>query len=84
MKHQLHVEMVKHKETQKKLHETTLKLKSLEELFEQREKKFYTASQIGISLRDKSLKLTSQSLMNLNDASGIRSELRYILKIFFF
>ena len=59
--------MVKHKESQKQLQDTQLKLKSLEELTEQREKRSYQASRIMFFSKDKP-HITSQSLTNLNDS----------------
>lgn len=62
LKHQLHVEISKHKETQKTLQETTEKLKSLECLLDNREKRLYYNDQLPIY---KEKNLGSHSLTNL-------------------
>jgi hypothetical protein len=67
LKHQLHAEMVKHKETQKQLQCTQFKLKTVEELNEQRERKSYQANRIAFFNKDRST-ATSQSLINLNES----------------
>ncbi|XP_014214303.1 uncharacterized protein LOC106643609 [Copidosoma floridanum] len=76
LKHQLHVEMVKHKETQKQLHETQMKLKSAEELAEQRERQSYHASHVFFHKSSSSRptsNFTSQSLTNLHDNDKLES-----------
>lgn len=65
MKHQLNVEISKHKETQKNLQETIEKLKSLECLLDNREKRLYYNGQLPISSKEKNL--GSHSLTNLKD-----------------
>lgn len=65
MKHQLHVEISKHKETQKNLQETIEKLKSLECLLDNREKRLYYNGQLPIHIKEKNL--GSHSLTNLRD-----------------
>ncbi|XP_024868905.1 lebercilin-like protein [Temnothorax curvispinosus] len=67
LKHQLHVEISKHKETQKNLQETIEKLKSLECLLDNREKRLYYNGQLPISSKEKNL--GSHSLTNLRDVS---------------
>lgn len=63
LKHQLHVEISKHKETQKNLQETIEKLKSLECLLDNREKRLYYNGQLPIYIKEKNL--GSHSLTNL-------------------
>lgn len=65
MKHQLHIEISKHKETQKNLQETIEKLKSLECLLDNREKRLYYNGQLPIYTKEKNL--GSHSLTNLKD-----------------
>lgn len=65
LKHQLHVEISKHKETQKNLQETIAKLKSLECLLDNREKRMYYNGQLSIYGKEKNL--GSHSLTNLRD-----------------
>uniref|UniRef100_A0A0C9RS51 LCA5L protein n=1 Tax=Fopius arisanus TaxID=64838 RepID=A0A0C9RS51_9HYME len=71
LKHQLHVEVTKHKETQKQLSETLDKLKNLEELLDNREKRLYQSGQLPAFNKRKAL--TSQSLMNLGLSHLIKS-----------
>ncbi|XP_058809274.1 paramyosin isoform X2 [Phymastichus coffea] len=66
LKHQLHAEMVKHKETQKELEQAQTKLQQLERLSEQRLKRSYQASQLTYYGRARA-SVTSQSLTNLSD-----------------
>lgn len=83
LKHQLHVEMVKHKETQKQLQETQTKLKNLEVLMELREKRSRHAN--PIYLNKNRATVTSQSLTNLNEGrSEILKGQRYIFSIFIY
>lgn len=63
LKHQLHVEISKHKETQKNLQETLEKLKSLEYLLDNREKRLYYNGQLPIYNKEKNL--GSHSFTNL-------------------
>lgn len=65
MKHQLNIEISKHKETQKNLQETIEKLKSLECLLDNREKRLYYNGQLSIYSKEKNL--GSHSLTNLRD-----------------
>lgn len=65
MKHQLNIEISKHKETQKNLQETIEKLKSLECLLDNREKRLYYNGQLPISSKEKNL--GSHSLTNLRN-----------------
>lgn len=73
LKHQLHVEMVKHKETQKNLHDTETKLRNLELLMELREKRSrhansaVTNAATPMFLSKNRKGVTSQSLTNLNE-----------------
>ncbi|XP_011637778.1 lebercilin-like protein isoform X2 [Pogonomyrmex barbatus] len=66
LKHQLHIETSKHKETQKNLQETTEKLKSLECLLDNREKRLYCNGQLLI-YQSKEKNLGSHSFTNLRD-----------------
>ncbi|XP_011685716.1 PREDICTED: lebercilin isoform X1 [Wasmannia auropunctata] len=66
LKHQLHIEISKHKETQKNLQETIEKLKSLECLLDNRERRLYYNGQLPIYSKEK---LGSHSLTNLRDVS---------------
>lgn len=63
LKHQLHIEISKHKEAQKNLQETIEKLKSLECLLDNREKRLYYNGQLPIYSKEKNL--GSHSLTNL-------------------
>ncbi|EFN83746.1 Trafficking protein particle complex subunit 3 [Harpegnathos saltator] len=65
MKHQLHIEISKHKETQKNLQETIEKLKTLECLLDNREKRLYYNGQLPIYNKEKNL--DSHSFTNLSD-----------------
>lgn len=65
LKHQLHVEISKHKETQKTLQETIEKLKSLECLLDNREKRLYYNGQLPIYNKEKNL--GSHSLTSLKN-----------------
>lgn len=67
MKHQLHVEISKHKETQKNLQKTIEKLKTLESLLDNREKRLYYNGQLPIYIKEKNL--GSHSFTNLRDIS---------------
>ncbi|KAL0104626.1 hypothetical protein PUN28_017397 [Cardiocondyla obscurior] len=67
LKHQLHVEISKHKDTQKNLQETIEKLKNLECLLDNREKRLYCNGQLPIYSKEKNL--GSHSLTNLKDVS---------------
>ncbi|XP_015112470.1 myosin-J heavy chain [Diachasma alloeum] len=71
LKHQLHVEATKHKETQKQLNEALDKLKNLEELLDNREKRLYHSGQLPAFNKRKAL--TSQSLTNLGLSHLIKS-----------
>ncbi|XP_063983404.1 lebercilin isoform X2 [Diachasmimorpha longicaudata] len=71
LKHQLHVEAAKHKETQKQLSEALDKLKNLEELLDNREKRLYHSGQLPAFNKRKAL--TSQSLTNLGLSHLIKS-----------
>lgn len=77
LKHQLHVEMVKHKESQKKLQDTETKLRNLEALMELREKRsrhhaccslshLHLANNSGGFSKNCRTSVTTQSLINLN------------------
>ncbi|EZA47474.1 Lebercilin-like protein [Ooceraea biroi] len=66
LKHQLHTEISKHKETQKNLQETIEKLKTLECLLDNREKRLYYNGQLPIYNKEKNL--GSHSLTNLRDS----------------
>ncbi|XP_032689648.1 myosin-11 isoform X2 [Odontomachus brunneus] len=68
LKHQLHVEIFKHKETQKNLQETIEKLKTLECLLDNREKRLYYNGQLPIYNKEKNL--GSHSSTNLSDISA--------------
>ncbi|XP_011860521.1 PREDICTED: lebercilin-like protein isoform X2 [Vollenhovia emeryi] len=72
LKHQLHIEISKHKETQKNLQETIEKLKSLECLLDNKEKRLYYNGQLPIYSKEKNL--GSHSLTNLRDIRGKRNE----------
>ncbi|XP_018360567.1 PREDICTED: intracellular protein transport protein USO1 [Trachymyrmex cornetzi] len=74
LKHQLHIEISKHKETQKNLQETIEKLKSLECLLDNREKRLYYNSQLPIYNKEKNL--GSHSLTNLSFSNPIKSSNR--------
>lgn len=65
LKHQLHVEIFKHKETQKNLQGTIEKLKTLECLLGNREKRLYYNGQLPIYNKEKNL--GSHSFTNLSD-----------------
>nr|XP_012230076.1 PREDICTED: thyroid receptor-interacting protein 11 [Linepithema humile] len=72
LKHQLHVEISKHKETQKNLQETIEKLKNLECLLDNREKRLYNG-QVPICTKQKNLgshSLTNLSITNPTKASS--------------
>ncbi|XP_008212504.1 intracellular protein transport protein USO1 isoform X1 [Nasonia vitripennis] len=66
LKHQLHAELVKHKETQKTLQDTQEKLKKFEQLNKQREKQYYEASNLAYFNRERAA-ISSQSLTNLSE-----------------
>ncbi|KAM0728447.1 Lebercilin [Formica fusca] len=68
LKHQLHVEISKHKETQKNLQEKIEKLKSLEYLLDNREKRLYYNGQLPIYNKEKNL--GSHSFTNLSIPSN--------------
>ncbi|XP_018305120.1 lebercilin [Mycetomoellerius zeteki] len=74
LKHQLHIEISKHKETQKNLQETIEKLKSLEFLLDNREKRLYCNGQLPIYNKEKNL--GSHSLTNLSISNPIKSSNR--------
>ncbi|KAG5315002.1 LCA5 protein, partial [Acromyrmex insinuator] len=74
LKHQLHIEISKHKETQKNLQETIEKLKSLECLLDNREKRLYYNGQLPIYNKEKNL--GSRSLTNLSISNPIKSSNR--------
>ncbi|KAG5332126.1 LCA5 protein, partial [Acromyrmex heyeri] len=74
LKHQLHIEISKHKETQKNLQETIEKLKSLECLLDNREKRLYYNGQLPIYNKEKNL--GSHSLTNLSISNPIKSSNR--------
>ena len=68
LKHQLHAEMIKHKETQKQLQDTQLKLKSLEEQMEQKDRRSYHTARIIYYNNKGRPSVASQSLTNLHDS----------------
>ncbi|XP_076247144.1 uncharacterized protein LOC143187078 [Calliopsis andreniformis] len=68
LKHQLHTEISKRKETQKNLEETIEKLKSLEHLLDNRERRLYYNGQL--LQPSKNRHLGTQSLTNLRDISS--------------
>ncbi|XP_015431282.1 PREDICTED: lebercilin-like protein [Dufourea novaeangliae] len=68
LKQQLHIEISKRKETQKELEETKEKLKSLEHLLDNRERRLYRNGQL--LLPTKIRHLSTQSLTNLRDISS--------------
>lgn len=63
MRHQLNSEVAKNKAAQRHLNKTMEKLKGLEDLLDNREKKLYYSGQLPIFGKRKNM--TSQSLMNL-------------------
>ncbi|KAG7199251.1 hypothetical protein KM043_018117 [Ampulex compressa] len=65
LKHQLHLEVSKRKETQRCLDETLEKLRSLENLLDNKEKRLYFNGQLLVDGKGRSL--GSQSLTNLRD-----------------
>ncbi|XP_014467514.1 PREDICTED: uncharacterized protein LOC106740714 isoform X2 [Dinoponera quadriceps] len=65
LKHQLHVEISKHKETQKNLQEAIEKLKTLECLLDNKEKRLYYNGQLPVYNKEKNL--GSHSSTNLSD-----------------
>ncbi|XP_020300615.1 lebercilin-like protein [Pseudomyrmex gracilis] len=71
LKHQLHIEICKHKETQKNLQETIEKLKSLECLLDNREKRLYYNGQLPINIKERNL--VSHSLTSLKNTRLINS-----------
>lgn len=68
MKHQLRIEVSKRKETQKNLDETIEKLRSLENLLDNRERRLYSSGQLV--LHNKNRRFGTQSLTNLRDISS--------------
>ncbi|OAD61337.1 Lebercilin-like protein [Eufriesea mexicana] len=68
LKQQLHLEISKRKETQKYLNEKTEKLKTLENLLDNRERRLYYSGQL--LLPDKNRRFGTQSLTNLRDISS--------------
>ncbi|XP_072753298.1 uncharacterized protein [Anoplolepis gracilipes] len=70
LKHQLHVEISKHKETQKNLQEALEKLKSLEYLLDNREKRLYYNGQLPMFSKEKNL--GSHSLTNLSTSNPVK------------
>ncbi|XP_018350169.1 PREDICTED: intracellular protein transport protein USO1 [Trachymyrmex septentrionalis] len=74
LKHQLHIEISKHKETQKNLQETIEKLKNLECLLDNREKRLYSNGQLPIYNKEKNL--GSHSLTNFSISNPIKSSNR--------
>lgn len=79
LKHQLHVEISKHKETQKNLQETIEKLKTLECLLDNREKRLYYNGQLPIYNKEKNL--GSHSFTNLSDIRYQNYTLTYIFLV---
>ena len=67
LKHQLHVEISKRKETQKNLEEAIEKLRSVEHLLDNRERKLYYN---GHLLPDRNRHFGTRSLTNLRDISS--------------
>ena len=63
LKHQLHLEMTKQKETQKHLQEALDKLKTAENLLDNKEKRLLLKNQLNVI--NKGQCLASQSLSNL-------------------
>ncbi|XP_043276614.1 lebercilin [Venturia canescens] len=78
LKHQLNAEVAKHRETQKHLNETLEKLKNLEDLLDNREKRLYYSGRLPVCNKGKSME--SQSLMNLRQNSGPPNALKSIGK----
>nr|XP_034190011.1 lebercilin [Osmia lignaria] len=70
LKHQLHTEISKRKETQKNLDEATEKLRGLENLLDNREHRLYSSGQLQLLFRSKNRRLGTQSLTNLRDISS--------------
>ncbi|GAB1866144.1 Trafficking protein particle complex subunit 3 [Camponotus japonicus] len=70
LKHQLYIEISKHKETQKNLQETLEKLKSLEYLLDNREKRLYYNGQLPIYNKEKNL--GSHSFTNLSTSNPVK------------
>ncbi|XP_012167889.2 lebercilin-like protein isoform X1 [Bombus terrestris] len=68
LKQQLHLEISKRRETQKHLDETTEKLRSLENLLDNRERRLYYSGQLLFP--DKNRRFGTQSLTNLRDISS--------------
>ncbi|XP_051166910.1 lebercilin-like protein isoform X4 [Leptopilina boulardi] len=66
LKHQLHLEVIKHKETQKKLQETFNKLKSTEELLENKEKKLLHGKHFNLIRTMQNIKSTSHPNLDNN------------------
>lgn len=64
MKHQLHIEISKHKDTQKNLQETIEKLKNVECLLDVEKKRLYYNGQLSVQRKNN---LVSHSLTNLTD-----------------
>lgn len=86
LKHQLHAEMVKHKETQKTLEDTQAKLEKLQQLHEQKEKQSYQASNLAYFYKERAA-MSSQSLTNLSETyrseTSTNKGVRYYLEILF-
>ena len=68
LKHQLHVEISKRKETQKNLEEAIEKLRSVEHLLDNRERKLYYNGHLVLPNRDRHF--GTRSLTNLRDISS--------------
>ncbi|XP_012278215.1 uncharacterized protein LOC105698493 isoform X2 [Orussus abietinus] len=67
LKHQLSSEIAKHKETQKVLGDTLEKMKFLEEMLDNRERRLFASGQLPVFGKAKNL--ASQSLINLDGGS---------------
>lgn len=71
LKHQLHAEMVKHKDTQKQLQDTLVKLESAEQREKRSLERSYQASRLsfhhGVAGKCVKANATSQSLLNIDD-----------------
>ncbi|XP_015606142.1 lebercilin [Cephus cinctus] len=68
LKHQLNLEVARHRETQKHLQESLEKLKTLEDLLDNRERRLYYSGQLPVFHKPKNM--GSQSLTNLAERSN--------------
>lgn len=73
LKQQLHLEISKRKETQKQLDEITEKLKTLENLLDNKERRLYYNQQLLFP--DKNRRFGTRSLTNLRDIRYVKIQL---------